>query len=79
MSIEEIAASAMRFVNMHWYYFDNNWGRVRCRFCGSSGPGYDRDEIVHASDCGLDKLNAAYNEEVLKRKFLNKLEEDYGD
>jgi len=77
MTMDEIASLAMLFVEQHWDYYDEDWGRARCRFCGNSSTGYERGEIAHRDDCGYKRLTNAYAEELLKKQFLVKLEKDY--
>jgi hypothetical protein len=54
MTLFEFATEAMDFVEDNWVYYDHDWGRARCRFCGHSGMSSSiirRDEITHADDC----------------------------
>jgi hypothetical protein len=64
MTLEAIAARAMRFVERYWAYWDNDWGRTRCRFCGASGVPDGRENIRHSDDCDYVRLTQAYKEHV---------------
>ncbi len=54
MTLFELATEAMDFVEDNWVYYDTDWGRARCHYCGHSGSSSSiirRDEIHHADSC----------------------------
>ena len=68
MTLEEVARDAMYFVKRHWAYYDRDWGRTRCHFCGHSDrSGGGEAEITHADNCEYVRLTAAY-QELTKRE-----------
>ena len=78
--IREITRQAMIFVEKHWSYYDRDWGRVRCHFCGHSDGG---EGIEHAKDCSLIELRTSW--EGLKNlsweelKTWESLQEEFND
>ena len=69
MTIEEIATGAMSMLDEHWSYYDHDWGRVRCYFCGYA-INEDENKMIHDGNCRLTQLKASFNEIL----FLKKLE-----
>lgn len=58
-TVQEVAEEAMAFVEREWSYYDRDWGRVRCHFCGHS---YCEGNITHAKDCRYISLKTDWEQ-----------------
>lgn len=55
LALIQLSQFGMEFVNRYGYYYDRDWGRLRCHSCGHAdgGSGDGRDHIIHADDCRM--------------------------
>jgi hypothetical protein len=80
MSVESVTEQAMQFVEKYQYYYDIDWGRTRCHFCGHSDVGgKGGSEITHAKDCQGEALKTEYariKDEIQKKQIADDEEVD---
>lgn len=57
VDIHWVAKESLAFVEKYWAYYDRDWGRTRCHFCGHSDAGHG---IEHDKNCKLIQLRLAW-------------------